>query len=103
MKRRGPLIFIVCFGIGVWFLVPFALAFIEDVPFSFGPAGYKFLSKGNYLLYGGIISRQDRNDNTVGLVLVLIWMLGVALSLFVYHIYLLCVNQKYIKRLMELD
>ena len=30
-------------------------------------------------------------------------MLGLALVLFGYHIYLLCVNQKYIKRLVELD
>lgn len=35
--------------------------------------------------------------------MVLIWMLGIALALFVYHIYLLWVNHGYIKRLIELD
>ena len=60
MKRRGPLIFVVCLGIGMWFLVPFALAFIEDVPFSFGPAGYKYMSEGTFFFYGGIISRREK-------------------------------------------
>ena len=58
MKRRGPLIFIVCLGIFVWFVVPFAMAFAEDVPFSFGPSGYKFKSAGTFLLYGGLINRD---------------------------------------------
>jgi len=30
-------------------------------------------------------------------------MLGVALLLFAYHIYLLCVNQRHIRKLIELD
>ena len=35
--------------------------------------------------------------------LVVVWMLILPLSLFVYHIYLLCKNNEYIKRLITLD
>jgi hypothetical protein len=88
------------FGIGIWFLIPFGLAFTEDVPFSFGPAGYKLYSKGDYFLYGGII---NRDESTLGELLVLIWMLTLPLALFVYHIFLLWKNNQYIKKLIKLD
>jgi ABC-type multidrug transport system fused ATPase/permease subunit len=100
MKKRGPLIFSICFFIAIWFLVPFSLAFLEDVPFSFGPAGYQLYSVSEYFLYSGII---NRNDSTLGQILVIVWMLALPLTLFAYHIYLLCKNQDYIKRLIKLD
>lgn len=100
MRKRGPLIFVVCFLIALWFLVPFSLSFVEDVPFSFGPAGYKFDTTNELFLYSGIISR-DGSD--IGQALVLLWMLGLPLALFIYHIYLLWANRRYIKRLLKLD
>lgn len=100
MKKRGPLIFLVTLLISLWFLIPFSLAFIENVPFSFGPAGYKFYSKSEYFFYSGIINRED---STIGQVLVLLWMLILPLVLFVYHISLLIKNRNYIKRLIKLD
>lgn len=100
MKKRGVLIFSLCLLIGIWFFVPFALAFVEDVPFSFGPAGFKFYSESEYFFYGGII---NRDGSLLGQTLVIVWMLILPLSLFIYHIYLLCRNNEYIKRLITLD
>ena len=61
MKKRGPLIFIVCAAIALWFLAPFILSFFRGMWFSFGPTGYKFLShgsmKGTYFFYGNLVNR----------------------------------------------
>lgn len=100
MRKRGPLIFAICFAIALWFLVPFSLSFVEDVPFSFGPAGYKLHSLDEFFFYSGII---NRNDSDLGQALVLVWMLGLPLTLFGYHIFLLYKNHEYIKRLLKLD
>lgn len=94
------MIFVICFLIALWFLVPFSLSFVQDVPFSFGPAGYKFYSDNELFFYSGII---NRNEDDMAKGLVLLWMLGLPLVLFIYHIYLLLANRKYIQRLLKLD
>lgn len=58
MKTKGPLIFTVISAVIVWYLVPFILTFLQNVPFSFGPTGYKF-NNVSYFFYSGIISRSD--------------------------------------------
>ena len=45
---------IAVFGIIIWYLVPFILAFIKDMPFSFGPIGYSFSGDQQYFFYSGI-------------------------------------------------
>ena len=80
----------------------------DGVLFSFGPAGYKFMPRGDYVgtyfFYGNLVNRKGETENEpFGEILVILWMLAFPLTLFVYHIYLLCKNMSYIKRLIQLD
>ena len=100
MRKKGTLIFIVIFAIVAWNIVPFGLTFFQGVPFSFGPTGYRLLSQGEFLLYAGIV---NRNGELTSQILVIAWMWGCPMLLFVYHIYLLLSNRRSIKRLMQLD
>lgn len=45
----------------------------------------------------------NRDGSILGSILAIVWMLLLPLSLFGYHIYLLCSNQDYISRLIKLD
>ena len=103
MRRRGTLIFLVSLLIIIWYLVPFVMSFLEDVPFSFGPTGYKFKSTAQLFFYGGLVNRSDNDNGIIGSVLVIVWMLLLALILFAYHIYLLCSNRRAIKEMLQLD
>jgi hypothetical protein len=95
MKKKGPQIFAVIAIIILWYLIPFILTFLSDMPFSFGPTGFWFEHHYHYF-YSGIVSRSNEDGPKV---LVAFWMLILPVSLFIYHISLLLKNYKYISKL----
>jgi len=95
MKKKGPIIFLGIFVIIIWYLIPFIFTFLDDVKFSFGPSGYWFEGR-NYLFYSGIVNRKDTEPSKA---LVIVWMLVLPIGMFIYHLRLLIINYRYIKRL----
>ena len=63
----------------MWYLVPFTLSFLKNMPFSFGPTGYKFKTASQLFFYGGLVSRTGNGD-PLGLILVIFWMLTATIT-----------------------
>jgi hypothetical protein len=87
-------------GIIIWYLVPFILAFIPDMPFSFGPIGYfNFSGTQQYFFYSGIISRSKEPEPVFVVVVVAIWYLLIPLTLCGYAIFLRYKTSNYIRNI----